>query len=109
DRRLGPFHRADHLPDPRAQALAGVPGLPQAAARPLARPEAVCDRGQLLPAQTPEGHRLGRREQRGAGIPAHLLILAELDRSSAPGPVTRPTLHDEALAAQATSVPFRAS
>ena len=109
----------------------------------LARPKALRDRRQLLPAQAPRGHRLGRRQQRGAGVPAHLLLLAELDRtrihrpavlrprrhrsphprlarpdidryirwrnarahprptsllaqSFAPGPVTRPTLHDAA-------------
>jgi transposase len=43
DRRPGPGHRADQLPDPRPQALAGVPRSPQTAPHPLAGPEAVCD------------------------------------------------------------------
>jgi pimeloyl-ACP methyl ester carboxylesterase len=51
-----------------------------AAARPLAGPEAVCGRGQLLPAQAPQGHWLGGGAQRGAGLPAGLLLVAELDR-----------------------------
>jgi transposase len=66
---------------PRAQALAGVPGLPQAAPRPLAGPETVCDLRQLLPAQASPGHRLGHRPQRGTGVPAHLRLVAELDRT----------------------------
>ena len=35
---------------------------------------------QLLPAQAPQGHRLGRRQRRRAGVPADLRLLVELDR-----------------------------
>jgi transposase len=136
--------RKDELPDPAAETLAGVPRLRQGATSPLARPEAVPDRRQLLPAPAPHRAHLGRRQRRRAGLPAHLRLLAELDRirvrrpallspstapttpttpnkpppspttsagatpaqnpkppsppaqSSAPGPITRSTLHDGA-------------
>src|SRR5215510_3429086 len=80
-RRLGPGHREDLLPDPRAQAVAGVPGLPQAGPRALASRHALCGPGQLRPAQTRRSHQLGRRPRRRAGVPADLLLLAELDRT----------------------------
>jgi transposase len=57
-------------------------------------PNAVCHRGQLLPAQTPPGHQLGSGKRRGAGLPADLLLLAELDRIRIRRPaVLRPQRH----------------
>jgi transposase len=45
DRCPGSGHRPAHLPDPGPQALARAAVVPQAAARPLARPETLRDHG----------------------------------------------------------------
>jgi transposase len=57
-------------------------GLLKALRTPLARGEAVCSAGQLLPAQAREGPRLGGRQRHRAGLPADLRLLAELDRAT---------------------------
>lgn len=57
-----------------------VPRISAEPAGPLARPEAVCDRRQLLPAQARRGPRLVRQQRRRAGVLADLFVVVELDR-----------------------------
>jgi hypothetical protein len=45
----------------------------------LARAEAIHHPGQLLPAQAPRGHRLGRRQRRGTGVPPGIFISSWLN------------------------------
>ena len=59
-RRAGAGQRADVLPLPRPQALAGVPRLPAAAADQVPDGAAVCRVRQLLASQEKPGRRLVR-------------------------------------------------
>ncbi|TCP53588.1 homeodomain-containing protein [Tamaricihabitans halophyticus] len=67
-RRAGPGQRTGVLPHPRSQALAGVFGLPAAAAQTIPPRPALRHLRQLRPAQEGRGPRLVRHPRRRTGV-----------------------------------------
>ncbi len=79
-RCAGSSYRAALLPHPRPQTLDRVPGLPRVPAPTVARSEVVSGRRQLFGPQTPRGAGMVRRQRRGIGVLADLLVLVEPHR-----------------------------